>query len=120
MYVILEVSTNQQVTCMRYFMVLIEKTRCYLVTSYHYVGSVTIRFIRIESLLNCGLRSARYITKENMVFKTGLINFIVITNKKTWEVILGFLVLENEKKTKQLQTQAILKDFIIYKHHRNR
>jgi len=55
-----------------------------------------------------------------MVFKTGLINFIVITNKKTWEVILGFLVLENEKKTKQLQTQAILKDFIIYKHHRNR
>ena len=34
-----------------------------------------------------------------MVFKTGLTNFIVTTNKKTWEVILVFLVLENEKKT---------------------
>ena len=46
-----------------------------------------------------------------MVFKTGLTNFIVTTNKKTWEVILVFLVLENEKKTKQ--TQTILKDLFV-------
>ena len=49
--------------------------------------------------------------KVNMVFKTGSTNFIVTTNKKTWEVILVFLVLENEKKTKQ--TQTILKDLFV-------
>ena len=51
-----------------------------------------------------------------MVFKTGLTNFIVTTNKKNLGGDPGFLVLENEKKTKQTQIQTILKDFIC-KHH---
>ena len=54
--------------------------------------------------------------KVNMVFKTGLTNFIVTTNKKNLGGDPGFLVLENEKKTKQTQIQTILKDFIC-KHH---